>query len=310
MNPSEEVKKEDSKEVVIAPKEYIKEVKPEPVVMNVTALQKIKGKYLVLPCKKSWLYQQNPQHDGSTIFSKAEIWIPADRSKDNADMITTGLSKVEEVEFENEMHLQPGTLSAYNKEYWSKITNIIKVPKEGLQLDCDNNIKHKLWLKVLLASSKVAKSKEDAAFNGLAEVMITSEEVEAKIDTEKFMVKAKAYNKFSQLSQSDKINFLKVFSEGRYKVSTTTKPDLIDQTIGTIVDSTPSEFLATFDNVFYRDYILLEDLLTSNQIVKKSGRFFVNGGVEIGTTKAQVVTNLASDEFQELKIGLIARLKK
>lgn len=272
-------------------------------------LSLITGKYTVKPCRKSWLHGINPNHDGSTIFSGAQIWISAERPRNNPDIIITGLSLPEQLAFEQAMGMQAGTLSPYNKVWWAKHSNAIKIPKDGLQLDCDNSIKDKLFLRILQANSRVANSLEDLAVNSVADVVITSDEQEAKIDSDKFFIKAKAFAKYNALSQSDKINFLKVYNNGEMKVNNSTKPDLIDQAIGKIVDTKPELFLSTFDNMFFKDFILLEDLLTSSIVVRKAGRYFINGGVELGLTKEEVVSKLRSDEFQELKISLIAKLE-
>lgn len=272
-------------------------------------LSTIKGKWSVKPCRKTWLHTINPDHDGADIFSGAQIWIGAARSNTNPDVVITGLTEEERLAFEEAMFLQSGSLSPYNLKYWSNKNNYIKVPKQGLELDCDNNVKHKLWYKLLLASRHVAKGKEDLALNSSAEVLITSKDQEAKIDSEKINTKTKAYVKFSSMSMQDKMNYLKVFNEGSFKVDNTTKPDLIDQTIGNIVERDAAAFLATFDNPFYKDYVLLEDFLTKNVITRKGGKYFITGGVELGTTKAQVITLLRSDDFQETKIGLISKLE-
>lgn len=285
------------------------EPKVEVTKMPESALSQIKGKYLVKPCRKTWLHGLNPNHDGATLFSNTQIWIVPERVATNPDVVNTGLTKQEQVEFENEMHLQEGSLSPYNLVFWAKKNNIIKVPKEGLELDCDNNVKHKLWYRLLMNNSRVAKSKEDLTFNSFADVVITSKEHEAKVDTQKFMVKSRAFEKYATMSQADKINFLKVYDDGKYKVNNSSKPDLIESAIGAIVDERPAEFLATFDEPFYKDYILFEDLVSANIITRKGGRYFVNGGVEIGASKAQVVSNLRSDEYQDLKISLIAKLE-
>jgi hypothetical protein len=292
-------------------KSEVEKVKPtvETVQMSQTALSKITGKYFVKPCRKTWLHGLNPNHDGATLFSNTQIWIVPERVASNPDVVNTGLTKEEQVEFEQEMNLQPGSLSPYNKAWWSKMTNIIKVPKEGLELDCDNNVKHKLWYKLLMNNSKVAKSKEDLTFNSFADVVITSKEQEAKVDTQKFKMKSRAFEKYATMSQADKINFLKVYDDGKYKVNNSSKPDLIESALGAIVDEKPAEFLATFDEPFYKDYILFEDLVSANIINRKGGRYFVNGGVEIGASKAQVVSNLRSDDYQDLKISLIAKLE-
>lgn len=284
-------------------------VKKEESTMKENILSAIRGKWSVKPCRKTWLHAINPNHDGADIFSGAQIWIGAARSVTNPDVVVTGLSEEERIAFEEAMFLQPGSLSPYNLKYWANKNSYIKVSKQGLELDCDNNVKHKLWYKLLLVSKHVAKGKEDLALNSSAEVLLTSKDQEAKFDSEKINTKTKAYIKFGSMSLQDKANYLKVFDEGAMKVDNTTKPDLIDQTIGNIIERDSAVFLATFENPFYKDYILLEDMLTKNIIVRKGGKFFINGGVELGLTKAQVVTVLRSDDFQDTKIGLIAKLE-
>jgi hypothetical protein len=284
------------------------EIKKEETVSS-NPLADIKGKWLVKPCRKTWLHQQNPNHDGSNIFSGAQIWIVPARSLSNPDIVITGLTQAEAIAFEQEMSLQPGALSAYNLKFWSDKKNAIKVPKDGITLDCDNNLKHKMWFKILSASHRVAKGKEDLAINATADVLLTSDQEEAKIDSANVTIKTKAYVKLSSMSASDKLNYLKVFNEGQFKVDNTTKPDLVEQTLGNIVEKDPSEFLAAFDNPYFKDYILLEDLISNNVIIRKGGKFFINGGVELGLTKSQVITTLRSDDFQETKIGLMAKLK-
>lgn len=284
------------------------ETKKEELVSN-NPLSNIKGKWLVKPCRKTWLHQQNPNHDGSNIFSGAQIWIVPARSLSNPDIVITGLTQAEAIAFEQEMSLQPGTLSPYNLKFWADKKNAIKVPKDGITLDCDSNLKHKMWYKILSASNRVAKGKEDLAVNATADVLLTSEQEEAKIDSANVTIKTKAYVKLSSMSASDKLNYLKVFNEGQFKVDSSTKPDLVEQTIGSIVERNPSEFLAAFDNPYYKDYILLEDLISNNVIIRKGGKFFINGGVELGLTKSQVISTLRSDDFQETKIGLMAKLK-
>lgn len=275
---------------------------------QVNPLAKITGKWSVKPCRKSWLHTINPNHDGNTIFSGAQIWIVAARSASNPDIVITGLTDEEREAFEKEMFLQPGALSPYNLKFWADKKNAIKIPKDGLTLDCDSNVKHKLWFKILSASKRVAKGKEDLAMNSTADVLLSSVEQEAKFDSEKINLKTKAYVKFSGMSLQDKINYLKVYNEGSYKVELTTKPDLIEQTLGNIVEATPDEFLETFDNPYFKDYVLLEDLLSKNIVTRKGGKFYINGGIEIGISKMQVITNLRADDFQETKIGLIAKL--
>lgn len=275
----------------------------------VDPIKAITGKWRVEPCRKTWLHAINPNHDGSDLFSGAQIWIGPARRVSNPDIVVTGLTNEEREGFEQLMFLQPGTLSPYNLKYWSDKNNQVKVPKGGLTLDCDSNLKHKLWFKILRASKKVAQGRADQAMNSTAEVVLYSIEEETLIKSANTVIKSKAYVKFNQMTANEKANYLKVYNEGRNKVDGDSKPELIDQTLGAIIEKSPEDFLATFDNPYYKDYILLEDLLSKNIIVRKGGRFSIQGGVELGLSKTDVVLALRADDFQETKIGLIAKLE-
>lgn len=282
-------------------------IQPTSTPVATNPLDNIRGKYRVVPCKKTWLHGIDPHHDGAVLFGSAQIWIVAERHYSTPDVMITGLTEEEQLAFEQKMQLPIGTLSPFNKEYWGRKETAIKIPKDGLNLDCDSNIKHKLFYKMLLVNSRVARSKEDIAF-GDYDVYISSEAVEAKVESQTYLSKGRAYAKFGTMTQSDKINYLKVYNEGMYKVNSNTSPELVDQTIGRILEQNPDQFLQSFENSFYKEYILLEDLLSKNIIVKKGGRYFINGGLEIGVTKAQVVANLSSQDYEDTRVQLIAKL--
>lgn len=273
---------------------------------NTPNLDKITGKFLVTPCKKSWLQEVNPDYKDFALFDKAEIWLPAPRRSDITDAVNTRISKEEQAEFEREMNLMPGTMSPFNLVFWQRHQNVLKVPVKGITLDCDNNIKHKMFYRLLQANgSKVAMSKEELSINSAAEILVTNTENEAKIDNAKLNLKTKAFAKFASMSLSDKINFLKVYKEGSFKVNENTNSDLIDQAIGTVVDKNPNEFLSTLDNTYYKDYIFIQDLIEKNIIIRKQGIYQVNGGEPLGSTITDIV--LALTKNQELKIALKAK---
>ena len=271
-------------------------------------LDKIQGVYKVTPCKKSWLQEVNPDYKDFALFDKAEIWIGAPRRRDITDAVVTNISKEEQAEFEREMNLAPGTMSPFNLIFWQKHQNVLKVPVKGITLDCTNNIKHKMFYRLLQANgSKVAMSKEELSLNSAAEVLVTNNENEAKVDNAKLTLKTKAFTKFASMSLTDKLNFLKVYKDGSLKVSENTSSELIDQAIGYIVDKTPQEFLSTMENTYYKDYVFVSDLMSKNIIIRKQGIYHVNGGDPLGSSVTDIV--LALHKNQDLKIALKAKFE-
>ena len=269
------------------------------------------GQHIIKPCRSTYLRNINPNHDGATIFSNTQIWIAPQKPVGNPDMYNTGLSLEEEEAFEWALNLAPKTLSPYNKSYWEDYKRTtIKIPKEGKKLDCDNVIKDKLFYKLCMVNTNVAKSLEDLQFNSFADVVITSLEQEAKADNKVYNAKKKAYAKLASMSIQDMTDFLKVYGEGKLKVTSSTKADLIEVTVAKIADEAPNDFLATFENQYYKDYIFIQDCITNGSVEKRGGKYFEKGGEEIGNTLANTITNLQSADYQDLKIRLQSKQYK
>jgi len=277
---------------------------------NTPHLDKIRGKYIVKPCQKSWVEEANPDAKDFALFDKAEIWLCAPRSRDIQDAVITKISKEEQAEFESEMNLQKGTMSPFNQIFWQKHINTLKIPKQGLTLDCDNNVKHKMFYRLLEANgSKVVFGKDQLSLNSSALILVENEEQNAKVDTQKITIKTKAFAKLAGMSLNDKIDFLKVFREGTLKLNANSNPDLIEATIGNIVDKSPEEFLANFDNPLFKDYVLVQDLISKNIIIRKGGTYMVNGGEPLGTSILDVVLQIKDKKNESLKIALKAKLE-
>jgi len=101
------------------------EVKKESVVINTRP-----DKVTLKPIKKNgWLPDD---HDGSIRYSKCfeRLTVQATRG---SGVLKTGLTEEDEKRLEKIMHMSPGTLSKYNKDYWTMFK--VDVPKEGLILD-------------------------------------------------------------------------------------------------------------------------------------------------------------------------------
>ena len=183
-------------------------------------IDNIKGKWILKPTKKTWLYNLDPKHDGAVMFSRTFASICPERDGATG-LIKTGLSEQAARELEREMNLSQGTLSQYNKNYWSSHTLNISVPSEGVILDCDRSALDKLRYSYLKVCSKVANNAVEAMENPLCEYVLTSEEAENKTDSEKFMIKKNAYKKLETLNLQTQMDFLLVYKQNKYKVTKT-----------------------------------------------------------------------------------------
>lgn len=280
------------------------------------AIDKITGVYKIIPAKYTYLREIDKKHNGAIMFDHAVYSHVAE--KNSQGLIVTGLTDQEARELEQEMGMKVGDLSPYNTKLPAKGSNdfswatfYIKIPKEGLILDGSRSAKEKLMIKVLQAGSRVATSTSDLAVNPvLYELVMVSEENEAKITKDKGNVKKKAYAEFAKLSFSDMMDFLSVYDEGRYKVSKDATPDFIEAEVGKIVDSEPEKFLSTLESESYKTMVFLFKCV-NNQLIYKQGTKYVlaAGGDLIGSSFLEAVKNLQHEDYQAIKISLLSKLE-
>jgi hypothetical protein len=281
------------------------------------AIDKITGIYVVRPVRSTYLREYQKDHNGAIMFDRAIYSYAAERDP-KTGLIVTGLTKQEAEELEIEMNLKPGSLSPYNMKEpvkgtgdFSWATFFIKIPKEGLVINADSSAKEKLYLKVLQAGSRVAKSTLDMAVNSVKyDLLLVSTEGEAKIAKDKTSLKKKAFGELSKMSINDMMDFLSVFNEGRARVTKDSTPDFIEAEIGKIVDTQPAEFLETLESEYYKTYIFLFKCVAAQLIYKQGPKFVLAaGGDLVGNSVLEAVKNLNSDDYQAIKIGLLAKLE-
>jgi len=274
---------------------------------ELTELEKITGVYIIKNVRKTWLSTMSGNKDNRDIHSGVFTLLTPERDP-MSGLINNGLmgNKRLQAELEEEMNLPANTLSPYNIDWWSKY--FIKIPSESLILSC-NNAKNKLNYLLLRANSKVANSTAELSSRPDVEFVITSVETEKAQESKDLEVKTKAYAKLSTMSIEERMNFLKVYEEGKYKVKIDAKPDFINAAVGQIVESTPSKFLQTFDNPFYQESIFLQDCLAIKAIYKQGQKYYITGGEKIGDSLLTTLANLGSDDWQEAKISLVGKLQ-
>lgn len=277
-----------------------------PVILQ-KEMDKITGTYLIKPAKDTWLGLRDRNHDGAVLFSNTFISLCPD-VKGGTGLIATGLTEPLARELEEAMELKKGSLSPYNKEYWSDYRNYLRIPKEGIIIDCDRSAKEKVFYCYAKASAKVALSYTDLLDKPEAEFVMISEVKEAEITNKKWEKKSKAFKRYGEMSLTEQMDFLKVFEEGRYKVNKTASPDFIASAVGRIVDEQPEKFLEFVDNPYFKTMIFLQDCIAIKAITKSGTKYFVNGGDQIGSGFMNTIQNLQSPEYQDAVISLRAKL--
>jgi hypothetical protein len=281
-------------------------------------LNSVSGNYTVYPYGESWIASNtlltNPKsHDGAVLFSDTyRGFMP---SVNSGGVFNTGLTDEQARAFEIIMNLKIGTMSPYNKEYWSDVKkNLIKITKEGLKLNCDTNYNDKLTFLILKAHSfqngPVAMSTVEAELNPFTQFIVKSDEKEAKEEINLFTLKRKAFSRYEKSSLSESKDFLKIYKNGKYRVRDNTKNELIEATMSKIVDTDPKGFIELIDSQNFKDLVFVEKLI-ENGLLKVVGiKILTPEGDLIGQDKNDAVNNLRSSEFQDVKISLKSKLEE
>jgi hypothetical protein len=298
----QEVKVQPTEQKVTTQSVYVEEPS------KVKAIDRLKGVFTIRPVKTTWLKSIDPKHDGAVVLSKANHWLSPERDNRPPGLIKTGLTDQMARELEVEMGLKPMELSPYSKWWDINFKIYPRIPKEGLELNLDANATNKLIYCYAKVMSKVALSESDAAENPLVDYVLTSKEVEADYSNKKAEIKTKAVQRYAEMSLNEQMDFLKVFDEGRSRVTKSASPNFITSTIFKIVDERPEDFIELVENPDFKTMVFIQDCVAIGALKKEGPKYRINGGDIIGNSLLDTINNLQKPEYNEAKLSLKTKL--
>ena len=256
-------------------------------------------KVTLKPIKKhGWLPDD---HDGSLRYSKCFERLTVQAMK-GTGVLNTGLTEEDERRLENKMNMSPGTLSRYNKDYWTMFK--VDVPKEGTILDLafpEDELKYM----VLKAHQRVANSEMERFDSPFAEYVMTSEEQEAKVVNKKSKLKRKAYKVFSNMSTTEMKDVLKVMGK---RAGDDASVDFVESQLDKIVTDDPQNFLTTVEDPTFAMRAFIDDCIASRVLVKNGTKYQLPGGDTVGYTLEQTIEYLKNPDNQEVYLDLKGKL--
>jgi hypothetical protein len=216
--------------------------------------------------------------------------------------LKTGLKTLEEQhEMETKLQMPKGSLTdmispngLIVSEFWREFK--LDIPAEGITLDTDNAL-DELYVKALLASDIVVgrnKLSDKAVFE------LHNEEEAAVVINKEREHKTKAYSIYGEMSVSDKLDYALSKGHNAHNAS----PSVIDNIVGTAVDSNPSAFVTWIQNSSYKKIIKLYRYVTAG-IVRKAGNNFFYNEVQIGVSELTAIQYLEKPSNQSLVTGII-----
>ena len=270
-----------------------------PVVEERVIIDSSPDKVTLKPIKKNgWLPDD---HDGSIRYSKCFERLTVQAMK-GTGVLNTGLTEEDERRLEGKMNMSPGTLSRYNKDYWTMFR--IDVPKEGTVLDLSFPEDELKYL-VLKAHQRVANSEMERFDSPFAEYVMTSQEQEAKVENKKSKLKRKAYKVFSNMSTTEMKDVLKVMGK---RAGADASVDFVESQLDKIVTDDPQNFLTTVEDPTFAMRAFIDDCLSSRVLVKSGTKYQLPGGDTVGYTLEQTIEYLQNPDNQEVYLDLKGKM--
>ena len=266
----------------------------ESVVINTTPDQ-----ITLKPIKKNgWLPDD---HDGSIRYSKCFERLTVQAMK-GSGVLNTGLTEEDERRLEDKMNMSPGTLSRYNKDYWTMFR--IDVPKQGVILNLAYPEDELKYL-VLKAHQRVANSEMERFDSPFAEYVMTSQEQEAKVENKKSKLKRKAYKVFSNMNTTEMRDVLKVMGK---RAGDDASVDFVESQLDKIVTDNPENFLSTVEDPTFKMRAFIDDCTSSRVLIKNGTKYQLPGGDTVGFTLEQTIEYLQNPDNQEVYLDLKGKM--
>lgn len=214
--------------------------------------------------------------------------------------VVTGLTKDQEREFEDKLHMTPGELSQYSS-FWTDYKIIIT--EKGLELDT-NNAHDELKYAFIQNHKRVRNSINEVAEWPYADYVIYDQEADAKKENVKVRSVRKAYAKFGQMSTEDMRDVLKLYGKKSEILST----DMVENMLDKLITEDPDAFLDIVTDKNIKTKVMIEDCLRS-KILRKNGSHIIWGDEPIGHDIETAVLFLNDLANQSIKINILSKLE-
>lgn len=211
--------------------------------------------------------------------------------------------------FEKELGVDLNPTLQTEKNFWrSDRRGRVILTKEGTTL----NLNHPLdMLKYLILMSNkllICPSYDERNLKATYEFMIVDESKVTSQKLEEATIKAQAFVKFAEITNSKKaiIGFIK--SLGRTIPASATE-DWLKGEVLNVVDNNPKYFLEIVNHPQYNDRIFVQEAIEAGAIIRKGEkRYVLDNGVELGDL-TDTINYLTDPENQEVKLRIKAKIE-
>jgi len=217
-----------------------------------------------------------------------------------------GMTQKEFFEKELGVNLNP-TLKAEENFWRTDRRGRVVMTKEGTTLNLNLSLDMLKYLILIANKSLVSPSYEDRTLKATYEFMIVDE---SKVTTKKLAeasVKADAFIKYAEITNSKKATIGFIKSLGR-TIPATASEEWIKNEVLNIADSNPAYFLEIVNHPQYNERIFVQEAVEAGAIIRKGEkRYTLDNGSEFGDM-TDVINYLLNPDNQEVKLRIKAKI--
>jgi hypothetical protein len=210
--------------------------------------------------------------------------------------------------FEKELGIDLNPTVPTDKNFWrNDRRGRVVLTKEGITLNLNHPL-DMLKYKILLSNKTlIAPSYEERTLKASYEFMVVEESKVTVKRLEEATIKAQAYIKFAEVtnSKTSTIGFIK--SLGRTIPATATEEWLKNEVL-TVVENKPEYFLEIVNHPQYNERIFIQEAVEVGAMIRKGEkRYTLDNGAELGEI-TDVVNYLLNPDNQEVKMRIKAKI--
>jgi hypothetical protein len=211
--------------------------------------------------------------------------------------------------FEKELGVNLNPTLPHEENFWrTDRRGRVTLTKEGTTLNLNNALDMLKYLILLANKMLISPSYDERTLKATYEFMIVDESKVTVKKLEEASIKAQAYVKFAEITNSKKATIGFIKSLGRAIPATATE-DWLKSEVLTIVDNNPNYFLEVVNHPQYESRIFVQEAIEAGAIIRKGEkRYTLDNGAELGDL-TDTINYLNNPDNQEVKLRVKAKVE-
>jgi hypothetical protein len=211
--------------------------------------------------------------------------------------------------FEKELGVNLNPTLPQDTNFWrTDRRGRVILTKEGTTLNLNLSLDMLKYLILLSNKMLVSPSYDERVLKATYEFMIVDESKVTTKKLEEASVKADAYIKFAEITNSRKATIGFIKSLGR-TIPATASDEWLKNEVLNIVDTNPKYFLEIVNHPQYQERIFVQEATEAGAIIRKGEkRYTLDNGSELGDL-TDVIAYLLNPDNQEVKLRIKAKIE-